>query len=187
MEVDERYAKLEAEIDAEFDARIAQLEEERKRRHEALILLWPSIVATFGHGVTATVLNQDASASNNGALNDKRKPFPMRQAIRSIIDRLEDNAEFNQPSIYDELLKSNPELKESPPPNIRAQIASVLNWLTHKEKVIAVAKEGRGSVPNVYRKRPYEEQLAEEIFGKPNEKSTVYRPLINETAEGVNK
>lgn len=189
MEVDEGYSRLEAEINAEIDLRVLELEDERRKRLEALKLLWPSIIATFGSQASATVLNQDMSASNNGVLSGKRRAFPMRQAIRDIINGLEENAKFDQPHIYNELVNSHPELRESPPPNIRAQIASVLNWLTHKEKVLAIAKEGRGSVPNIYRKKTYEELAMEDesIDQAEAEYRAARQRFLVENAEGVNK
>jgi len=149
MSVDDQLKGLHARIDEEYEAKLAQLEAERKERHEALDKVWP-IIAGFTAVIFAPPVIK-ALAARNDPQKEGRKPFPMRRAISQIIDRLEEGAEISQPQIYDQLMGQYPELKEEPPVNMRAQIASVLNWIT-KNGRLQVAKEGRGSYPNVYRK-----------------------------------
>jgi hypothetical protein len=151
MSVDEQLRELHAHIEKDFEVRLAQLEAERKERHEALDKLWPIIsdftAALFPSPETAIKANE----AGNGLLREGRKAFPMRRTVSEMIDKLEEGAEISQPRLYDMLLEQYQELREQPPVNMRAQIASILNWLTKGGRVI-VAKEGRGSYPNVYRK-----------------------------------
>jgi hypothetical protein len=153
MSVDERLRELHAHIDKDFEARLAQLEAERKERHEALDNLWPIISGFTAAIFPSPEVAAKALEAGNRSLKEGRMPFPMRRVVSELINKLEEGAEITQPQIHEELMRQYPELKEDPPTNMRAQIASVLNWVTRNGRLV-VAKEGRGSYPNVYRK-PY--------------------------------
>jgi hypothetical protein len=151
---EEIYLSLKAEID-----------EECRRKHEALDMVWEMIskraVRSSQPSVTAppaSVPSESApplppsSSSNNGS-----SPVSITDEVKKIVLGFGFDAHITQPLVYERFKQALPEIEASrEQPQLAAQIAGALRRL-EKKTLIKTVRESSGRNPTLYRRvRPPE-------------------------------
>ncbi|HEX8139593.1 MAG TPA: hypothetical protein VF544_18685 [Pyrinomonadaceae bacterium] len=174
--------ELHEKVDAACDARIQEIEEERRNSHrwidDAPIPLLSVITAKYNNALASQTKPQQIPYSpSNGLSSEPSERFPYKQAIREIIDTVEYDTNISTPPVYAYLKQKYPEIRDNPKPvNVKAQIASALNKLA-KDELIYIYKEGGGSIPHIYR-RKLPKEVDEAIEGVTGPIETVQQEAL---------
>lgn len=161
----ELYRSLRQDIEADFEARRRELEDQRLRAIEALNEAWPkmggsetdltALATEVGDSLdkkTAVRVYQESPSISNSSSS---RTVPMN-AIRDEIESVLSNSETDivtQSELKDRILRKYPNGKV---PSIRAGVSRILSKrLEHGE--LELIEEGKAGMPNRYRKTRREE------------------------------
>ncbi len=163
------------QIDRDTDERKArlleELEAEARRKHEALDTAWEvfkeCFPSPFVSQLEASGLTPPTNVSGSPSVsaeppsippptqqpsNGTRTAFKTYKAVTNIIEELPDDADINQPLIYDQLYERHDAIRKRGARSVRGQIPSILNLLA-KRGVLYVHEKAYGQTPAVYRKK----------------------------------
>lgn len=159
------YQQLKAEFDAEAKTETERIELERVQNHLALDRLWTRVQRyaklqaapsePVGSGVaslfTPTFVSDNDNGNGNGS-REPRAPFPMKEAVRTIIKGLGQDAEITQPVVFKIIMKLHAEhVAHRNKQHVRGQITGILSKLAEGENPeLVVVKEADGNEPKVF-------------------------------------
>lgn len=144
--MDQTLQNLHAEIDADYDARLRKLAEERDKEHQALDRVWPRIAQMKLPGVQAA---STAPVDETSGSNGDGKPFPMLPRIQAFFEA-NSGRELTQQTIFSAFTKWYPELRAREAGHLKGQISSTLAKLLDRGEIELVRK-GTGGNPHIYK------------------------------------
>jgi hypothetical protein len=154
LAMDQTLSALHDEIDTDYDQRLAKVEDDRKREHEALDRLWPRLAQRGLPGITIEIPRRKSESEGfpqpqtNG--HSASTFFPLLREIENLFVQ-QPERQITQQYVFDILTNSHPILKKRDARHLRGQIAGGLGKLRKQGKIVLVRK-GTGADPHVYRK-----------------------------------
>lgn len=150
---------LRNRLNADIDAQIRALEEDRKLGHHWITGVPSSLLAFFTSNYDSFLAaqsyqNKATSAPSSSVNGDKQYRFPYTDSIRRLLEDVAPTVDISTPPVYLALKEQYEEIRNNPKPvNVKAQIANTLNRLASEEEgFLRLHRKGGGSIPHTYRR-----------------------------------
>jgi hypothetical protein len=155
------HAKLDRDYDQrkrDLEEALARLESERRQAHDWIDSAPDSVLQALGSEPPPETLFVA------GDRQQARYHAPLYEPVKSIVESIDSDYEITSPLIYDALLQAIPDFEEEDEWKLKARIA-IANTLSRlvDDGVLKLARQGRGSNPNIYKVKPDYKLISEVV------------------------